>query len=218
MARLFQSPGSKGMTAAAIGIGLPVAFFLFLAIPLTQMFTEYEKPPERVDQQSLAADPPPPPPDEPPPPPEQEEKQEPPELDKPPPKLSLDQLEVSLNPGTGGALSGDFAMPDFGDVNQEDLGTSDVFNLDEVDSPPRAATQVKFTYPRKARRRNITGVVKIEYIVDENGKVADVTIVESPSEILSEATAEAIRDVRFSPATKGGRPVKVRMRASVPYE
>ncbi|MFP4203912.1 MAG: energy transducer TonB, partial [Opitutales bacterium] len=120
-------------------------------------------------------------------------------------------------PGTGNSTAGDFELPSF-DASEEDLGSEDIFDLDDVDSEPQARSRIEFRYPSKAKRRDIEGVVKIEYIVDENGNVQEVDVIESPDRILSEATVEVIRNTTFEPATKNGRPVKVRMRASVPYE
>jgi protein TonB len=164
----------------------------------------------------MAAPPPPPPPDEPPPPPEPEEEEPPPELDSPPPPITLDQLDMALNPGTGGSMAGDFALPTF-DVNSTDLGGLEIFELGDVDSPPQPRTKIEFSYPSSARRKGITGVVKVEYVVNENGRVEQINIVESPDSSLSKATEDVLERARFEPAQKSGLAVKVRMRAAIPY-
>lgn len=216
MSKVYQPPKGKGTLVGGIVLGIVVSALLFLAIPLTQIFTEYEKETQKVERLEVAEPPPPPPPEDPPDPPEPEEEDPPPEMDQPPPDISLEQLEMSLNPGTGGGMGGDFEMPSF-DVEEEDLGSMDAFELDEVDSEPRPRSRIRFRYPASAKRRGITGVVKLEYIVNEDGEVEEVSIIESPAPVLSEATAEVIRRTNFEPATKNGRPVKVRMTASVPY-
>ena len=124
---------------------------------------------------------------------------------------------MALNPGTGVTGSGDFALPSF-DVNQTDLGGLDIFELGDVDSAPTPRSKIEFSYPSAAKRKGIRGVVKIEYIVNEKGRVENITIIESPSKILSDSTSDAITRARFEPATKDGRPVKVRMRAAIPYK
>ncbi|MFH1499410.1 MAG: energy transducer TonB [Verrucomicrobiota bacterium] len=217
MSTLYQPPRGRGSLKTAMLTGVVVSALLFLGIPLTQIFTTYEKKPEQIEAIELAAPPPPPPPDEPPPPPEPEKEEPPPELDTPPPPISLEQLEMALNPGTGGSLGGDFALPSF-DVNQKDLGGLEIFEIGDVDSAPRPTGPVEFTYPAAAKRRGVTGVVQIEYIVDENGRVSEVTVVKSPDDTLSQATVDVIRKVRFSPAVKAGKNVKVRMRAAIPYK
>ena len=214
--KIYQAPKGKGTGLSGLALGIGASGLLFLAIPLTQIFNKYEKSPEEIMAIEVAPPPPPPPPEEPPPPPEPEEEEPPPELDTPPPPISLDQLDMALNPGTGGSMSGDFALPTF-DVSGSDLGGVEIFELGDVDSPPQPRTRIEFSYPSAAKRKGITGTVRVEYIVSEKGRVEDIKIVDSPDRTLSEATTDVLRRARFEPATKGGRPVKVRMRASVPY-
>ncbi|MFQ3270298.1 MAG: protein TonB [Lentimonas sp.] len=217
MSKLYKAPQGKGSLATDTIIGIAISVLLFLAIPLTQLFTEYEKAPTEIEALEVAP-PPPPPLDEPPPPPPEPEKEEPPpELKTPPPPITLDQLDLALNPGTGAAGAGDFALPSF-DVSQSDLGGLEIFELGDVDSAPKPLTQIRFSYPAAAKRRGIKGVVKIEYIVNENGRVEHITIIKSPHPSLADATGNVIRRVRFTPATKDGRPVKVRMSAAIPYK
>lgn len=216
MSKLYKAPTGKGTLTTGTIMGIAISGLLFLAIPLTQIFTDYEKAPEEIEALEMATPPPPPPVDEPPPPPEPEKEEPPPELDTPPPPISLDQLDMALNPGTGAAGNGDFALPTF-DIGAKDLGSLDIFELGDVDSAPKPRSRIEFNYPASAKRKGIKGIVKIEYIVNENGQVEDITIIESPSPILSDATSDVIRRARFEPASKDGRPVKVRMRAAIPY-
>jgi len=204
------------MMASGTVLGIGVSGLLFLAIPLTQIFTTYQKSPEEIEALEIAPPPPPPPPEDPPPPPEPEQEEPPPELDTPPPPISLEQLDMALNPGTGGYMAGDFALTTL-DLSGSDLGGLEIFELGDVDSPPQPRTRIEFSYPSAARRKGITGVVKVEYVVDQKGRVEKINIVESPDRILSEATEDVLRRARFEPATKGGTAVKVRMRAAIPY-
>lgn len=214
--KIYRAPKGKGTGLSGLALGIGASGLLFLAIPLTQIFNKYEKKPDEIMAIEVAPPPPPPPPEEPPPPPEPEKEEPPPELDTPPPPISLDQLDMALNPGTGGSMSGDFALPTF-DVSGSDLGGVEIFELGDVDSPPQPRTRIEFSYPSAAKRKGITGTVRVEYIVSEKGRVEDIKIVDSPDRTLSDATSDVLRRARFEPATKGGRPVKVRMRASVPY-
>lgn len=197
-------------------LGIVVSGLLFLAIPLTQIFTTYEKSPDEIEALEIAPPPPPPPPEDPPPPPEPEQDEPPPELDTPPPPITLEQLDMALNPGTGGNLAGDLALPTL-NLSSSDLGGLEIFELGDVDSPPQPRNRIEFSYPSAAKRKGITGVVKVEYVVNERGRVEQINIVESPDRILSNATEEVLKRTRFEPAQKGGRQVKVRMRAAIPY-
>lgn len=217
MSKLYNAPKYRGTTRAygsLLGIG--ASGLLFLAVPLTQIFNKFEKNPEQIETIDMAPPPPPPPPEDPPDPPPPEEEEPPPELNTPPPPISLEQLDMALDPGTGGSLGGDFALPTF-NVSGSDLGGLEIFELGDVDSPPKPRTKIEFSHPSAAKRKGITGVVKVEYVVNERGRVEKINIVESPNPILSKATEAVLQRARFEAAMKGGTEVKVRMRAAIPY-
>ncbi|MDD3451414.1 energy transducer TonB [Sulfurimonas sp.] len=50
-------------------------------------------------------------------------------------------------------------------------------------------------YPRSARQKEITGVVKVKCTLDTDAKVHDVIVVESSNEILSRAAIKTIEDL-----------------------
>ena len=198
----------------SIFTGICVSFMLFLAIPLTQIFTKYEKKLDTIESLEIATPPPPPPPEE-PPPPEPEEEEPPPELDSPPPPISLEQLEMALEPGTGGALSGDFALPSF-DVRKTNLGM-DIFDINDLEKKPMARRQMPPRYPSKAKRIGLEGFVLAEFIVDRNGDVESVEIKDSSDSAFEAPTIEAIRNWKFTPGEKDGRTVRTRVRVRIPY-
>ena len=216
MSKIYQPPQGKGTGVAGIVLGIGVSALLFLAIPLTQIFTEYEKQPEQIEAIEVATPPPPPPPEEPPPPPEPEEEEPPPELDTPPPPITLEQLDMALNPGTGGSLAGDFALPSF-DVNQKDLGGLEIFDIGDLENKPQPKRQGSPRYPASARRRGLEGFALAEFIIDENGNVTSVEIKQSSDPVFDQPTIEAIRDWKFTPGEKDGRAVKTRTRVRIPY-
>jgi len=216
MSRIYQAPKGKGTGAAGTLLGIGVSGLLFLAIPLTQIFTDYEKPTEEIQSLEVAPPPPPPPPEEPPPPPEPEQEEPPPELETPPPPISLEQLDMALNPGTGGSLAGDFALPSF-DVNQSDLGGVEIFDIGDVENKPQPRRQGAPKYPGSARRKGQEGFAVAEFIIDENGNVSSVEIKQSSDPIFEQPTIDAIRDWKFTPGEKDGRAVKTRTRVKIPY-
>ncbi len=197
-------------------LGIAVSGLLFLAIPLTQIFTSYEKAPQEIDTLEIATPPPPPPPDEPPPPPEPEQEEPPPELDTPPPPISLEQLDMALNPGTGGALAGDFALPTF-DVSQKDLGGLDIFDINDLETKPQPRKQGAPKYPSTAQRKGLEGYVVAEFIIDEHGDVSSVEVKQSSNPVFNQPTIDAIRNWKFTPGEKDGRSVKTRTRVKIPY-
>ena len=148
---------------------------------------------------------------------EPEQEEPPPELDVTPPPISLEALEMSLNPGTGGSLAGDFALPGF-NVNQKELGGLDIFDIGDVDEKPQAQKQAQPRYPSAARRTGKEGFVVAEFIIDATGATTEIQIKQSSDPIFNQPTIEAIRKWRFTPGKKGNRVVKTRTRVKLPFQ
>jgi protein TonB len=168
-----------------------------------------------------AALPPPPPP----PPPQVKRKAS--EAKPETPKPELRQLRRRLAPMLAamnlrmalGDVGGDFAV-DFG-VSADTLGEQVrqlVFEVGELDEPPRPLARLKPLYPPQARMRKIEGWVVVEFVVTAEGTASDVTVVSSqPGEIFASAAVRAIQRWRFTPGTKGGQPVAARVRQKVEF-
>jgi protein TonB len=216
MSSVYKSPKGKNTRTVGVLLGLAVSALIFLAIPLTQIFTEYTKVPSDIEAIEMAAPPPPPPEDEPPPPPEPEEEEPPPELDTPPPPVSLEQLDMALDAGTGDSLSGDFALPTV-DLKQN-LGSLDIFDLSDVEKKPQPRKQTPPKFPMDATRRGLSGYAVAVFVVDEYGNVIDVDIPKSSDAIFEQPTITAIRTWKFSPGEKDGKAVKTRIKIRIPYE
>jgi TonB family protein len=65
-------------------------------------------------------------------------------------------------------------------------------------------------YPEAARKSRLQGVVELSFLIDENGAVSDLQIVESGGEVFDEAVVETVKTYRYEPATKLGVRVKMR--------
>ncbi len=63
-------------------------------------------------------------------------------------------------------------------------------------------------YPDNAKRMRISGLVSINVIVDETGKVISAEAVSGPATLRDAARLAALR-ARFSPTKLSGQPVKV---------
>jgi protein TonB len=63
-------------------------------------------------------------------------------------------------------------------------------------------------YPDIARRMRVAGLVQIEVVVDENGKVISAHAVSGPNTLREVAVQAALR-ARFSPTKLSGQGVKV---------
>ncbi len=197
--------------------GVIVSGLIFLAIPLTQMFTEYSRGNEEILAIDVAPPPPPPPLEEPPPPPPPEEEPPPPDFEPPPPPISLEQVEIALEAGTGESVAGDFAMPNL-TIKKEELGGLEIFDINDLDKKPTTVKQVAPLFPVEARRRGQSGYAVAQFIIDKRGSVLNVKIMSSSDPIFEKPTIEAIRQWRFTPGEKGGRVVTTRAETRVPYQ
>jgi protein TonB len=67
-------------------------------------------------------------------------------------------------------------------------------------------------YTEDAKAAGIEGRVVFDLIVGEDGRVRDIQLVEGLGHGLTEAATKALRDCRFSPGEKDGKPVPVKIR------
>lgn len=88
-----------------------------------------------------------------------------------------------------------------------------------LDEYPRPLSPVEPRYPVQAARDAVTGKVTLLLLIDENGVVNEISVVEAnPEAIFDEAALAAFRGVRFAPARKDGRAVRSRVLITVGFE
>ncbi len=74
-------------------------------------------------------------------------------------------------------------------------------------------------YPTEARRRRETGTVVLMVVVNEEGRVAAISIADSSGvDRLDKAALSAVRQWRWSPTIIDGRPSEVRGLVRIPFE
>ncbi len=193
---------------------------LFVALPFLEKITA--PPAQDVQLRTIAttALPPPPPPPPPARPPETERREAPrPQMEAAPPRLTPLALSLSLGTAMGG-LQGDF----FADFELAGLAAAPdavgyVFEIDELDEPPRAVAQLPPLYPAQARLRKIEGSVTLLYVVGADGRVGSVSVSESePPGLFDEAARQAVRRWRFEPGRRGGEAVAVRVQQRLTFQ
>ncbi|MCG8525723.1 MAG: energy transducer TonB [Opitutales bacterium] len=206
---------NQNMKGIILLCGGVAAVALFIAIPLIQAISTGLKDPNKITDTSFALPPPPVLEIEAPPPPKQEEEQEEIEIDKEPPKLSLEQLEMALNPGTGdiaGSINLDLSI----DANS--LGTEDlIFDIEDVEEKPRALRQVPPVYPAVLQRKKVQGVVYLVFVIDDKGTVMVPRVERSTHPEFEKPAVDAIKRWKFSPGKRAGQPVKVRVRLPLQF-
>lgn len=125
---------------------------------------------------------------------------------------SLDKLKVSSS------------VPFSGDLQSLSNESSKKVDIADSDPPPaprtlmkpvsggvlngKAVTLPSPVYPEFARRLRTTGLVEVEVVVDESGKVLAARALSGPG-VLRDAAVKAAMGARFSPTKLSGQPVKI---------
>ena len=86
--------------------------------------------------------------------------------------------------------------------------------------PPKLVSTPKPEYPPLARKLGVQGVVVLSVLVDEQGRVEDVQLLEGISQNvgINEAALQVARGARFTPATRNGTRVKMWTRLRIPFK
>ena len=96
---------------------------------------------------------------------------------------------------------------------------TDIFNDGDLDAPLSVVVRVPPVYPLGAKNRGTEGWVKVRFIVNEDGTVHGVTVVDSqPQKTFDEAVIRAVSGWRFKAGTVGGVPVKSRAETVVRFK
>jgi protein TonB len=116
----------------------------------------------------------------------------------------------------------DLARPDFSAPGALDMGVainigkfetssmtdSFVFEAYELDQPPQPVVRVPPVYPYRARERGIEGVVQVKLLVNSDGSVGDVQIIDArPKGMFEDAVMKCVPQWKFNPGKVEGKPV-----------
>jgi protein TonB len=94
-----------------------------------------------------------------------------------------------------------------------------VYEQAMLDTIPTALDKSKPAYPRRARRMNITGSVKIRFLVTREGRVAELQIIKAkPQGIFEKTVRKTVQKWRFTPGVKNGRKVATWMTTTINFE
>lgn len=95
--------------------------------------------------------------------------------------------------------------------------SGEIHGAGDVDVPAKVIAAVTAVYPEHARETGLEVDVVLDIIVDDSGRVAHARTVQSGDREVDDAALAAIRQYRFSPAQRRGRPVRVRMTWTVQF-
>ena len=204
----YQKSSSFGF-GRAVFYALSTTVVILFLIPFTQYITSLADSGPEIRSIDLAPPPPPPPPDMEEPPEVEQEQQSAPDIQPPPPMLSFSQLEVALDAGIGDAVSGSFGFGGFS-VQPDISSDLQLFDVKDLDERPQPRIQVKMEPPIRFKRERLSGVVRLEIAIDEEGRTKVLNVVESTSSELHESAIKAAEQWVWTPPKKNGKPVKAR--------
>ncbi|HXA15219.1 MAG TPA: energy transducer TonB [Opitutaceae bacterium] len=102
-------------------------------------------------------------------------------------------------------------------LKPEDILKMDIPSTNTGDLPPKLIRAINAVYPFDAKKNGITGVVVVQFIVNQYGKVVSPTVIKSPNPLLSKAAVDAISQWEFLPGVKGEKIVPVKMQMPVTF-
>jgi TonB family protein len=105
-----------------------------------------------------------------------------------------------IGPGSGGGFGGGPYRPGSGIT------------------PPRLLREVKADYTEDARRRGVAGEVVLEIVVRSDGSVGDARVLQGLPGGLNDRAVQAVRQWRFDPAQRQGKPVDVFVEVAVEFK
>lgn len=85
----------------------------------------------------------------------------------------------------------------------------DLLNGAQVDSRPRLLHEEHPHYPLQLLKDRISGMARVAFLVETNGRPAQIQIVAATHPLFGSATRDATARRLYAPAMKDGRPVRV---------
>ena len=82
--------------------------------------------------------------------------------------------------------------------------------------PPKLLSSTTPTYPLEASRARVQGIVVIDALVDENGKVTEMKVLSGPA-ALTGAAMDSLRGWKYEPAQLGGQPIATHVKVNVNF-
>ncbi len=105
-------------------------------------------------------------------------------------------------------------------IHKPGLSGDFVFNAGELDQPPRQVDpNRKWPESPRAKRMDIEGFVRVRYLVDENGTVGQITILEaSPSGFFERTVEMFLPTLKYFPGKIGSRAVPAWVENTIRFE
>jgi TonB family protein len=83
-------------------------------------------------------------------------------------------------------------------------------------TPARMISAVPPVYPPMAKTQHISGDVRIDALIDANGRVSSMKVVSGPA-LLHHAAMDALRQWKYQPASLDGKPVPMHLTVTIQF-
>lgn len=113
--------------------------------------------------------------------------------------------------GNGSSLDGDH------EHDHAHAHADETYGVNAVSAPAKLVASALAAYPPAARADDVEGDVGLEIVVDAGGNVVDARVIARAGHGFDDAALAAIKRYRFSPASREGRSVRVRMPWTVQF-
>ncbi len=147
---------------------------------------------------------------------------------KPKPKKSKPKAHrAAPTPNLGSNLSGiDTGLESFmgADTNMDDsllgnVGKDVVMSEGSVDKAPSPMQRSAMEYPKKAKKMGIKGYVLLNLLIDAQGNVKKVKVLESePAGVFDDVAVAGVKNWKFSPGEYKGKAVKVWAKQKIRFD
>ena len=98
-------------------------------------------------------------------------------------------------------------------------GGSGLFTSNQLDHPLAVVHQSRPPYPKRAQRQNVEGWIKVQFVVDEHGRVDSLRIIAAePAGFFEQSVLQCVGDWRFQPGTVDGRVVKAQVEQTIAFK
>jgi len=87
---------------------------------------------------------------------------------------------------------------------------------DDVYVPPKLLKAIRSLSPPEALRAYVSGVVSLDTVVDETGRVQSATPMSGPKALYKKAE-ETVKDYVYQPATRNGKPVPAHVEVKIQF-
>ncbi len=84
-------------------------------------------------------------------------------------------------------------------------------------NPPVPLKMFNPIYPLELRKSGLSGTVRVEFIVNQRGKVVQAKAVEATHPAMAREAEAAILKAEFRPATRNGKAITVKLRIPVTF-